>query len=213
MPRSGSSPYQLPRKRPVAARGLYGPARSCKLGWLWRGIVGWSIILFCLWHMTAVVLYSLPDEAQDRPTLFLRRHTPWIMKRYLLRTSQWQQWDLFSPNPLRQVTVYSIEAFAHGDWRTLVTLQPGTVAWWRDADELKLLRNMQDSATYQPVLEEYLRDFCRRHPLSAGNAVRLAYDSYVLPYPDRPMSIREWRDWKPSWVREIGAATYCPSSS
>lgn len=169
------------------------------------------IVLFCLWHMAAVGLYALPPDAHDRVTEWLRWNVVPLVRPYIFLTSQWQQWNLFSPDPLREVTVYSIAAEIDGAWRFRTALEKGTLPWWRDGDELKLLRNLQDGGDrLRAVSERYAQIACRPLGLAPGTPVRLQYDSYVIPFARTGYARGFWRTWQPTWWRTVGAQTVCP---
>src|SRR5437764_493460 len=94
------------------------------------------IILFCLWHMTAVAVFLLPQRAWNRAIKQLT--TP-----YVLLTSQWQQWDIFSPDPLRRVSFYSLTTDDNAGAKTLLQLDYAHLPWNARAKELKILGRLQ----------------------------------------------------------------------
>ena len=169
-----------------------------------------AIILFCLWHMAAIGLYALPSEAHDPLTETLRSHALPIVRPYVLLTSQWQQWNLFSPNPLRRVTTYRIEVDRDGKWEALRTLNAESFGFLRHATEYKnLSRILEGGEQTLPLIEHFLQRECTDADLPAGTHVRLMYDYYVLPRLTRSASVREWRDYVPAHTVAPGSEVLC----
>lgn len=171
----------------------------------------WLVILFCLWHGAAVASYSLPPDANDPAMLLLRQKSMTLFRPYMLITSQWQQWNLFAPNPLRRVVRYVIQIRIGDTWKTVEVLDEHTIAWWRDADELKLLRRLEDGEDYwTPVRNRYLEDICAQKKIAGGTPIRLYYRYYVIPKDDFWMPMSWWQKWEREWNKRIGAKTVCP---
>lgn len=134
-----------------------------------------------------------------------------IFRPYMLITSQWQQWNLFAPDPLRRVMRYVIQMRVDERWKTIALLDERTIPWWRDGDELKMLRRLEEGKDYwYPVRARYLEQFCKEAQLTPGTPLRMVYDSYVIPKEDFPMPLSWWRQWKPQWKRALGAKAVCP---
>lgn len=100
---------------------------------------------------------------------------------YVLFTSQWQKWDIFSPNPMRRVSTYRIERDAGDRWETAVQMTFDSLPWWRRAKELKVLGRLESKEGWQRLTEPYLRSFCKDVENSAGTQLRLVADTIVLP--------------------------------
>jgi len=131
-------------------------------------------IMFCLWHMVAVAVYLLPSD-KNRPWASLRR----ISVPYVLTLSQWQQWDIFSPNPIRSNSVYRIERNAGDRYETAMIMDFAHLAWYERAKELKVLGRVQDS--WSELLPNYLLSLCPRIPEAQGTDVRLIVETTMLP--------------------------------
>lgn len=132
------------------------------------------IVCFCLWHMIGVALYLLP--VADTGLLHDARQ---ITAPYVLSFSQWQKWDIFSPNPLRRNSIYRIERNAGDRWETAMTMDFQHLSWHERAKELKVLGRLQDS--WKPLLPDYLMSLCPRIPGGPGTDVRLLVANTVLP--------------------------------
>ena len=171
----------------------------------------WIIILFCVWHATAVALYSLPPDAKNPLIVSLRNNGMRIFRPYVLLTSQWQQWNLFAPDPLRRVVRYFVEIRIDDRWETFAVLDSRTIAWWRDGDELKMLRRMEEGEEHwNPVRRRYLELFCMERNLTPGTPIRMVYDFHVIPATGSPLPLAWWRDWTPERRSRIGAEAFCP---
>lgn len=86
-----------------------------------RGVIKTIIALFCVWHMTAIGIYSLYG-VENVPVLSWLDSKREYVRPYTLITSQWQRWNLFSPDPLRRVIQMSIEAEFNGKWQTMTVI-------------------------------------------------------------------------------------------
>ena len=108
--------------------------------------------VFFVLHVTAIGLYAIPMNTQDTTAKFLRDTVLQPFIPYILSTSQWQQWNLFSPDPLRRVTRYYIQQKTEDDrWATLASFTPETYSLWRHANHFKLFIDMLevDQDTYR----------------------------------------------------------------
>jgi|GEM_PF-687830 len=167
------------------------------------------IVLFCFWHMAAVAIFVMPTALQQTVIGRARASVyPWIAP-YMFVTSQWQQWNLFSPNPLRKVTNYVLQAKTGGRWKDIADFNRSTIQVWRRADELKILRTIEDkNKLLSPIAERFLREQCAR--VAVGTSLRLIYRSYVLPPLLKPLPPVWWRTYVPEKSDVPGAITRCP---
>lgn len=175
-------------------------------------MIGRSLIaLFFFWHVAAIAIYTVPPEAQDSLSRRTKEELVPIVRPYLFITSQWQQWNLFSPDPLRRIVHYYIEQWNGREWETVAVLTPDSLPWWRDADELKILRRMEDAGErWVQLRKRYLEDFCVRRGFPEGTSLRMVYLSTVLPKLATPMPLAFWRTYVPQWNRSDAAVTVCP---
>ncbi len=128
----------------------------------------------CLWHMFAIAAYLLPTNMEGMLGNMRQLSAP-----YVLNLSQWQKWDIFSPNPLRRNSVYRIERNAGDRWETAMTIDFDHVPWHERAKELKVLGRLQDS--WKVLLPDYLASLCPRIPGGPGTDVRLLVATTILP--------------------------------
>lgn len=128
----------------------------------------------CLWHMFAIAVYLLPTNIEGTLGSMRQKSAP-----YVLSLSQWQKWDIFSPNPLRRNSVYRIERNAGDRWETAMILDFHHLPWHQRAKELKVLGRLQDS--WKALLPDYLMSLCSRIPGGPGTDVRLLVATTVLP--------------------------------
>ena len=99
-----------------------------------------GIILFCVWHMFAVAIFALPRSASDELSTGVRHVFLPLVSPYVFTTSQWQQWNMFSPNPLRTITRYSCEVQQGDDWRRVGIIGPEEFRGLRSAVLAKMNR-------------------------------------------------------------------------
>lgn len=150
------------------------------------------IIAFCLFHIAAVAVYSLPDAARDSVTNALRTLQPYV-RPYILLTSQWQQWNLFSPDPLRRTVTYAVEREQQGMWAEIAVFDPRSVSIFRHATEFKFLGRLLEGGKDQlPLIEHFLRAQCDAHLLPSGTHLRLVYRHAMIPVPGRALTPGEW---------------------
>lgn len=128
----------------------------------------------CLWHMFAIAAYLLPASTEGMVGAMRQLSVP-----YVLSLSQWQKWDIFSPNPLRRNSVYRIERDAGDRWETAIIIDYDHLPWHQRAKELKVLGRLQDS--WKALLPDYLMSFCPRIPNGPGSDIRLLVATTVLP--------------------------------
>lgn len=178
-----------------------------------------TIILFCLWHMTAVAVYAIPGESQSSIKKFLNEYVNPTVVPYLLITSQWQQWNLFSPDPLRRVMTYEIE-IGNGEpdgWILTDNIEPGAFPWWRHAAQFKMLGTLLDgnteSDTQHSLAERYLQLRCQMYGLPDESPIRLTYRYYIIPVQEDSMSVDEWWHYEPEMFGYTGHETRCTSDS
>ncbi|MEQ1849787.1 MAG: hypothetical protein ABL890_04315 [Candidatus Peribacteraceae bacterium] len=141
-----------------------------------KGFLYYFIPLFCVIHMAAVGCYLLP-KGISAPTDFVKH---WTFG-YVRTLSQWQKWDIFSPNPLRRVSEYRIERDAGDRWEPAMTLTFDTLPWWKRAKDLKVLGRLEENQWIH-LAEPYLRWHCRDQKLSQSPRIRLVALTRILPF-------------------------------
>ena len=170
------------------------------------------IILFCLWHMTAVAVLALPWQALDPYAHWMSSHIGPYAAPYVYLLSQWQQWNLFSPDPLRRVTTYVVQVQQGKAWRDIAMIDNDSYPRWQHATHFKMFGEMleNDQDNYRiPIVERFLQSFCTPAGLPPGSVIRLFYHWYVIPIPDE--SIAKWaRSWRPGISADPGIKTICP---
>lgn len=171
------------------------------------------IIGFVLWHAFAVAVYSTPREAQDPIGLWSRLDLIPIVTPYMLSTSQWQLWNLFSPDPLRRVTFYRVETQHEGVWKELVTYKPGSFSIWRHATQFKLYSNMLNEFEQNraPLAGRFMHLLCAEKGVAAGTPIRLQYIYYVIPFHTQRETYAWWNAWQPQFANYTGFETICPT--
>lgn len=135
-----------------------------------------AIILFCLFHMAAISTYMLP-EGITVTTDVIKHSTIGYVRLF----SQWQKWDIFSPNPLRRVSNYRIERDAGDRWETAIELSFDALPWWKRAKELKVLGRLEEDR-WIVLAEPYLRNYCDNAAVKSSSRIRLIAETRVLPF-------------------------------
>jgi len=173
------------------------------------------IIGFVLWHAFAVAIYSTPREAEDPFALWARLDLIPIVSPYMLMTSQWQLWNLFSPDPLRRVTFYKVDTWDGSQWNELVTYKPGSFSSWRHSTQFKLFSNMLNEfeKNRAPLAGRFLHLLCAEKGIAPETKIRLQYVYYVIPYHTKRESRAWWNAWEPTFSTYTGFETTCPAQS
>ena len=171
-----------------------------------------GIVIFCLWHMAAVAVYALPWEATDPVTVWSNAHVLPIVKPYILWTSQWQQWNLFSPDPKGAYSLFRIEAADGPTWNIVESLAPADFTFLDRCDELKVLRRLEETDNnWQELRDRYLQNACARLNLAAGTPVRMMAKSTHLPRTRAPLL--SWQEWEPDWYEWQVASAFCATGT
>ena len=171
-----------------------------------------GIALFVVCHMAAVFLYSIPI-VNSNPLLRLRTATFPYTSPYLFATSQWQQWNLFAPDPLRAVTDYTVEREDHSNWTYVTTLAAENIPWLRKATYGKLLPAiLNDNAKLKPIQELFLDTQCHPLGLLPGTHVRLLSRVTVIPYAPTTKLLTNVVNWHPTWTEKTLVDSFCPAS-
>ncbi len=158
-------------------------------------------ICFCLWHMFAVAAYLLPADSVEPMQTIRGLSVP-----YILALSQWQQWNIFSPNPLRRNSVYIVERDAGDRFETAMIMDFQHLAWYERAKELKVLGRLQDS--WKKLASQYLLSLCPRIPGSSETQIRLLVSTSMLP-EDLP-TLRRVSGRTPAPIESLIASVRCP---
>ncbi|MDA1292777.1 MAG: hypothetical protein O3A81_03295 [bacterium] len=176
-----------------------------------RGIIKTAIALFVVFHMSATFMYSLyhVDGVPVLEWLFEKRTH---IRPYVLATSQWQRWNLFSPDPLRRVIEMEFDQKTEGEWVNIFTLNEHNVTWFQRAPELKIMRRMEEE-NMRPLQERYVHDFCKINSVPEGTEIRLRKRWHVIPGHDKTQSRLWWSEWQPDWGEIELLQTTCPELS
>ena len=170
------------------------------------------IVLFCLWHMTAVAITAMPGQASGMIVDALRQQMLPILQPYLLWTSQWQNWDLFSPDPMRRITRYRIDARkALEPWHTVALLEPANAPFWR-TDEYSYVQQLENgNFGAGDLLTRYVRSTCAPLGLAQDTTVRLTIEYLILPIVSASSDWAQWQ-WivRAPWNEWVGAIAPCP---
>lgn len=172
-----------------------------------------TVAVFVMAHMSAVGIYSSPGNTGVPALKQMREALIGHVRPYMLMTSQWQQWNLFSPDPLRRVARYRIEQSKDDTWVTIKLIAPETLGFWEQAPKLKAMRHIEDPGKNQSARNRLLELACRDHALPAATALRLQWEYYVIPKHRIPVSLEWWHSWKPEWHRSVTAELTCPANA
>lgn len=175
-----------------------------------RGFLKVCIALFVVWHITAIGIYSL-YHVDEQPVLKWLDSKRSIVRPYVLATSQWQRWNLFSPDPLRRVIEMTIsKQRADGSWEEVLVLNEDNVGFWQRASELKIMRRMEDESK-EKLQERYVHDLCVRQGIPVGTQMHMTKRWFVIPKHEEMHSEEWWNQWQPDWQTTELVTTTCPA--
>lgn len=173
-----------------------------------RRIAHVLIPLLCLYHMAAIGLYLVPfDDVHDTLRQPVAAGKRWTTP-YVQLTSQWQWWNIFSPNPQRRVTSMRIEQKQGDRWVTVISLSRWDLPWWRRSKELKLLSRIEDD--WNGLTPAYLQEWCEQAQLSGD--MRLMRKMFVIPLDHEVRRTGGWKNWKPIYEEAVVGSTTCTQS-
>jgi hypothetical protein len=161
------------------------------------------IIAFCLWHMAAVTLYLLPQKGPR-----IVRQAKNLTQPYILVLSQWQQWNIFAPDPMRRVKTYRIEQQVDGEWESVVFLDTENIPWWQRAKELKVPGRLDEN--WHRLTVPYLESYCDELAIE-NTDLRLIVRYFVLPADKEALS--RMSGTTPDITEKIMVTTTCPHTS
>ena len=124
--------------------------------------------------MTAVGLFNLPSGLPG-PVDTIRK----VTDPYILLFSQWQHWDIFSPDPMRRVSAFSIERNAGDRWETAMVMTYQELPWWLKVKEMKVLDRI--AGNWNGLTLPYLTSLCPYIPFASDKDIRLVMRSFILP--------------------------------
>ncbi len=212
-----------------------------------------AVSCFCLWHMSAVALYALPQNQEEWfmrrahmlvtalghckqastgtdfpdslfmtvglcsqplsetyvPTLWVTSHLQKKVRPYVMATGMWQRWNLFSPDPLRRVSTFHLEAQdENGEWFLLRKYDPRAERGLRRAMLLKSIGRMEENNNVAVMLHLLTR-FCDERGLADDVPVRFRRTYYVIPQVPTLTTPTFWQAFKPEESEDILASGTC----
>lgn len=135
----------------------------------------WLIPLFCLWHMFAVASFIIPLSYPGGMGIVGQRLHD-LSAPYVLSLSQWQQWNLFAPDPIRRVSQYTIDTEVTGAWTATQLIDPSSRPFYEYAKLMKVLGRLE--TTHSALVAPFLRFQCTE---TEAKRLRLRIDSFILP--------------------------------
>lgn len=170
-----------------------------------------GIALFCLWHMIGVGVFSLPVDSKNVVKEWMFAHVAPITRPYMLITSQWQQWNLFAPNPLRRIVFYRIEREnIDGEWAYVDSINQTSFTPWRHSVRFKLYSQVLEEDTSRPELaEQAAQVLCDEYGMEDGTHIRIWHELTIIPYVRPSPDMAWWNQWIPHFDDSLAVDTTC----
>ncbi len=99
---------------------------------------------------------------------------------YILLTSQWQEWNIFSPNPVQRVGLYALSMTLDDRIIEIKKLDPASLAWHHRTREIKILERV--AGGWSVLQQSYLRSQCKNVPIAKGKTIHLKEVAFTLPF-------------------------------
>lgn len=152
----------------------------------------WLVILISVWYMAGLLIYAIPDSAKDPPSVWLRDHVAPRYRPYFLLASQWQKWNLFSPDPLNRIMFYHLDQFTAAGWQEIPAFTLPKPGPFKHVDLFKILNQLDGDLTGErPVYEAFLQTYCQDYGVPPGTRLQLRRQYY-----DIPRRIYSWDEWQ-----------------
>jgi len=165
-----------------------------------------ALIAFFLFHAAAVALYSIPREGVTGFPQALRAASMPIVSPYLLRTAQWQVWNLFAPDPLRRETEAALFGrTAEGEPRLLLDFTVAETSWWQRAKRFKLLRRVSEN---EQLLHAFVLRQCDLSPVSI-RTVWMEIRTRIVPHPREVRARGGWATIEQPWQTRVVGPLPC----
>ncbi len=129
--------------------------------------------------MAAIAAYVMPRQTKSDAWNVFAQKAFNLARPYVLSFSQWQKWDIFSPDPLRRSSLYSVDMLKDEGWQPLRTIDFNAVPWYDRAKELKILGRLEED--WKDMAIPFLGNECERFPEAAGHSLRLQAYTHVVP--------------------------------
>lgn len=134
--------------------------------------------LFCLGHMTAVAFFVVPvSYPGGMGKIGQALHD--VSAPYVLSLSQWQQWNLFAPDPIRRVSRFVVDMRTNNQWVPTAFIDPTSRAFYEYPKLMKVLGRLE--TTHAVLVEPFLLFYCQTEKVTQGKELRLRINYVVLP--------------------------------
>lgn len=151
------------------------------------------VIAFFFLHALSLGIGSIPSGAKDPLSEGIRMFFSPVTNLYLNATGQWQNWNLFAPDPARNTLTFEIDLTEGGMRKGTVALTPQGIPWMRRTALLKIMRQLwNDGDSYTAIRITFLQSLCKRWELPENTTLRLRVK--LADIIDPSMLNEQWDD-------------------
>jgi hypothetical protein len=128
---------------------------------------------------------------------------------YVLSLSQWQQWNLFAPDPIRRVSTFIVDTRENNQWVPTAFIDPTSRAFYEYPKLMKVLGRLE--TTHAGLVEPFLQFYCQTEKETQGKELRLRINYVVLP--NDLLSLTHLSVTSLPTTERIAGTVTCPSST
>ncbi|HLD07876.1 MAG TPA: hypothetical protein VJB60_02310 [Candidatus Peribacterales bacterium] len=152
----------------------------------------WIVLLFFALHAFSIGVESIPSDVENPLTRGVRFFFQPMTNMYINATAQWQNWNLFAPDPFKESILFTVESLTPSGTLESRAITPHSIPWYSRTNTFKFFRFLsRDGEKYVEARRAFLHSLCTRWDFPPGTLLHL--QKRVTQVLD-PMESREFAD-------------------